>query len=428
MTHRTHLLRPILPILCAALLTACGPGDEPRLQPSGHAVPPLAEGQPFSRYEDSARQQIRQALRQGPFDREESPFGPGYSLEQVVDMRAPWQFGPEPACESQTTPAEGFLFIHGLSDSPYTVRAVARSLAQSRPCALLRSILLPGHGTAPGDLLTTHRDEWRITVDHALDQLLEQTDVVHLVGYSTGAALALEQADRRREDPRLSSLVLLSPALDLGNPLGWLTPVLRYVQPWLNVAPDLDAAKYESFPMNAAAQAHLLLRELAPLQMQTLDLPVFMVVTGNDTTVDPEAARVFFCERTTEGSRHMLWYHSPEIGGAPETLCQGLQTRDARAPDQRVITLSHVGTAQPPTDGHYGLNGRYRQCLRYGDDRDRAERCQSDDRETVYGEPARIAGDDNLYQGRLVRRATFNPHYTGMIQSLDCFLREDCQP
>lgn len=428
MTHRIHPLRLLLPALCSALLAACGPGDEPRLQPSGHAVPPLAAEQPFLQYEENARRQIRQALRQGPFARHELPFGPDYSLEQVVDMRAPWQFGPGPACERQATPTEGFLFIHGLSDSPYTVRAVARSLAETRPCALFRSVLLPGHGTAPGDLLAAHRDDWRATVDHAVEQVLAQSDVVHLVGYSTGAALALEQADRRRDDPRLSSLVLLSPALDLGNPLGWLTPALRYVQPWLNVAPDLDAAKYESFPMNAAAQAHLLLRELAPARMDRLEQPVFMVATGNDTTVEPGAARAFFCERTTAGRRHMLWYHSPEIGGEPESLCEGLQTRDASAPDLRVVTLSHVGIAQPPTDGHYGVTGRYRQCLRYVSDGDRADRCQTDDGETVYGEPARIAGDDGLYQGRLVRRATFNPDYSGMMQSLDCFLREDCQP
>lgn len=428
MTDRIHLRPTLSAFLCTALLAACGPGDEPRLQPSGHAVTPLAVDQSFPHYENAVQRQVRRALEQGPFAREDAPFGPDYSLDQVVAMRSPWQFGPDAACEQQTTPTAGFLFIHGLSDSPYTVRAVAQSLAETRPCALFRSILLPGHGTVPGDLLATHRQEWRTTVSRAVDQLLEESDRIHLVGYSTGAALAVEQADARRDDPRLSSLVLLSPALDLGNPLGWLTPVLRYVQPWLSVAPDRDAAKYESFPMNAAAQAHLLLRELEPLRMERLERPVFMATTGDDTTVDPQAARRFFCERVAPERRLMLWYHSLETGSAPDSLCEGLQTRNVHTPAMRVVTLSHVGTSLPPADGHYGLAGRYRQCLRYRNDDERELLCLQSDTETVYGEPERLADDSGLYQERLVRRTTFNPHYTAMIQSLDCFLQEDCQP
>lgn len=428
MTARVHL-RPILAaLLCMALLAACGPGDEARLQPSGHGVTPMAAEQPFSRHEFHARRQIRHALEQGPFARDDAPFGAGYALEQVVAMRSPWQFGPAAHCELRTAPAAGFLFIHGLSDSPYTVRAVARSLARTRPCALFRGILLPGHGTVPGDLLSTHRDEWRTTVTRAVDQLLEETGQVHLIGYSTGAALAVEQADARRDDPRLGSLVLLSPALDLGNPLGWLTPALRHVQPWLSVAADRDAAKYESFPMNAAAQAHLLLRELDPLNMEPLHRPVFMVTTGDDTTVDPEAARQFFCEQVDTERRHMIWYHSPVTTSKPDSSCDGLQTREAQAPAMRVITLAHVGTALPPEDDHYGLTGKYRQCLRYQNDSERAIRCLENDAETVYGEPERLVDDRGLHQDRLVRRATFNPHYAAMVQSLDCFLQEDCQP
>ncbi|MEX1197653.1 MAG: alpha/beta fold hydrolase [Pseudohongiellaceae bacterium] len=427
MTDRIFLRLTLPAYLCMALLSACGPGDESRLQPSGHAVTALAADQPFAQYQSDARQQIRSALEQGPFAREDAPFGPGYALEQVVTMRSPWQIGPDPDCEPATS-TTGFLFIHGLSDSPYTVRAVAHSLSATRPCALFRSVLLPGHGTAPGDLLSTHRDEWRTTVTHAVEQLLDETERLHLVGYSTGAALALEQMDRRRDDPRLSSLILLSPALDLGNPLGWLTPMLRYVQPWLSVAPDRDAAKYESFPMNAAAQAHLLLRELDLMHMEKLQRPVFMVTTGDDTTVNPQTAGQFFCERVTPEHRYMLWYHSPETGSEPDSQCEGLQPRTARASALRVVTLSHVGTSLPPTDGHYGLAGGYRQCLRYRNDGERHRQCLEDDRKTVYGEPERLTDSDDLYHGSLVRRTTFNPHYNAMIQSLDCFLQEACQP
>jgi len=428
MAKAWHPWKSLLTVLLAVPLAACGPGREAELQPSGHAVTVPEAGTPFTRYLATAREHIRLALQQGPFAREEEPFGPGYTLEKVVDMRAPWQMGPAGDCTDQEAGTEAFLFVHGLSDSPYTLRALAQSLSGSRPCALIRSVLLPGHGTVPGDLLDVSRDAWRDTVRYAVERLPGNTETLYLVGYSTGAALVIEQADARRDDERLTGLILLSPALDLDNPLAWLAPLLRRIRPWLNVAPDRDAAKYESFPLNTAAETHLMLRELAPLRMPPLSLPVFMVSSADDTTVDPVAARDFFCKRTPAQRRHMIWYQSPVTAQQAVPHCEGLRIRPSASPPLRTVTHSHVGITLPPDDEHYGVDGRYRHCLRYGNDPALHQRCLEDNQTTVYGEPARLAADDGLYGGQPVRRTTFNPFYSQMLQSLDCFLDDGCQP
>ncbi|MGM0633206.1 MAG: alpha/beta hydrolase [Pseudomonadota bacterium] len=410
-----------------AMLTACGPGTDARLLPSGHAVSAPEAGQTFTSQQQMARGRIRSALRQAHFEREETPFGPGYTLEDVVDMRAPREHAPSPACDPGRD-STGILLVHGLSDSPYTLRGVAGSLSDVYPCALIRNILLPGHGTVPGDLRSVDRNELRAAVDHATNDMLRTVDTLYLIGYSTGAALVLEQADRRRDDDRLAGLVLLSPALDLGNPLDWLTPWLRHVRPWLSLEEDRDAAKYESFPLNAVAEAYLMLRELGPFRISPLQIPVFMVSTADDITVDPRAALHFFCEQVAAPRRTMIWYRAEATAETPPLQCRGLRIRESATPELRVVTHSHVGITLPPDDPHYGVDGRYRHCLRYRPDPTLFRQCREDDAATVYGEPARLLEEGQHFRGQLVRRTTFNPDHREMMEALHCFLTEDCSP
>lgn len=413
-------------VLTGLVLLGCGPGaDEPRLRPSGRAITAPDAQQSFSRYIEIGRQRIEQALRPR-FEREATPFGEHYTLEQVVDMRAAWQMAPRPVCGSGRGP--GFLFLHGLTDSPYTLKPLARELARTHPCAIMRGVLLPGHGTVPGDMLSMQREDWKGTVEYAVDQFRGETDTLYLVGYSAGATLAVDYADRHRDEELVSGLVLLSPAMGLSNPVAWLTPVLRWIRPWMNVSGDRDAAKYESFALNAAAQMYRLLRDLAPQRMQPLDIPVFMALSGDDTTVDAGASRRFFCDKAPSSRRHMIWYHAQVTDSRPRESCEGMQLQAAAAPRMRFVSYSHVSITLPPDDPHYGMDGHYAHCLGYQGRPSEYRRCRQADRETVYGEPGRLSDGQGLYQGAPVRRATFNPRHWRMVQALECFLREGCHP
>ena len=73
----------------------------------------------------------------------------------VVEDRAPFELAPERRRCGR--PADGgyekaALLIHDLGGTSYEMRDVARAFADA--CYLVRAILLPGHGTVPGDLLT----------------------------------------------------------------------------------------------------------------------------------------------------------------------------------------------------------------------------------------------------------------------------------
>jgi len=188
---------------CAGLLGACAQAGGPeRLQPSGQAAGVPEAGQPFSDYVRYNRQTLTEVLSRLRFSTDPVPFGAAYSLQQVVEMRSPWQRLPAMDCEPREPVRIGFLLIHGLSDSPYTLRSIGRSLAQAYPCAVVRSVLLPGHGTVPGDLLEVDRRQWLEAMEYGVDSFRGGVDALYLVGYSSGAALSVHYADssRRRWD------------------------------------------------------------------------------------------------------------------------------------------------------------------------------------------------------------------------------------
>ena len=67
----------------------------------------------------------------------------------------------------------GALLIHGLTDSPYTMRAVGETLKASGYYGL--ALRMPGHGTVPAALTTAVWEDWlaavRVGVCHVLERI-----------------------------------------------------------------------------------------------------------------------------------------------------------------------------------------------------------------------------------------------------------------
>lgn len=414
-------LLPLCLLLGALLLGACSV-ESTVLKPSGFAVGAPAPGTSFPNYVADAESRIYSALMQAQYGQETEPFGPGYPIEKVVAMRAPYELLPD---QERCGDGErsGFLLIHGLTDSPYLLRSVAESLHERYPCALLRGLLLPGHGTVPGDTLKVGRDEWRAAVSYGVESVGAEVDAVYLVGFSLGTALALDYADGHRDDPRLRGLILLSPALVAGNPYAWLSPYVRWVRAWTGSSEEMDAARYRTLSLNAAAEFYLVTRPLTEPDFRALSIPVMMVATGDDTTVQSEPARQFFCDKTPEGQRHLLWYQSERSESVPSAMCPGIEAVEGGAPQTRVYSMSHVAIPVPPQDPHYGQEGAFSRCLRM--EGEEARRCREDESNVVFGEIN--LGVDGVYNGGRVRRGTFNPHYAAMIDRIVCFIDGGCR-
>ncbi len=170
----------------------------------------------------------------------------------------------------------GALLLHGLTDSPYTLRRVGQVL-HDRGFYVL-GLRLPGHGTLPSAIGRSTREDWiaatRIGAAHVNRQLSPEQPF-WIVGYSNGGTLALDYALKTLESPRDAplrppqQLVLLSPALGVTRaaaiarwhrPLSLFPPFAKLA--WHTIYPEHDPFKYNSFPNNAGYQTHRLIGDV----------------------------------------------------------------------------------------------------------------------------------------------------------------------
>lgn len=174
---------------------------------------------------------------------------------------------------STEQPRGGVLLLHGMSDSPYALRTLGKALHQEGYWVI--GMRMPGHGTAPSGLRYISRHDMaaavRIGMAHLDDKVAGKP--VHMVGYSTGAPLSLEfalDALEGKSAPVPASLILVSPAIGIHGAAGMASfkdslSNLPGLDEWsfLQIQPEFDPYKYNSFATNAADVVHTLTRSVA---------------------------------------------------------------------------------------------------------------------------------------------------------------------
>jgi alpha-beta hydrolase superfamily lysophospholipase len=171
--------------------------------------------------------------------------------------------------EPAGAPAGAVVLLHGLTDSPYSVRNIARRYRADGFVAV--AIRLPGHGTVPAGLTTATWADWSAATRLAVREARRRVGPalpLHLVGYSNGGALAMRYVLDALDDPelsRVSRVVLISPMIGVTDLarfagfLGWPAVFPAFAKAaWLGVVPEFNPFKYNSFPVNAARESSLL--------------------------------------------------------------------------------------------------------------------------------------------------------------------------
>jgi alpha-beta hydrolase superfamily lysophospholipase len=172
-----------------------------------------------------------------------------------------------------TAPPCAAVLLHGLTDSPYSMRALADRL-HADGCYVLAP-RMPGHGAVPGGLTEASWRDWdavvHLSVRHVRGRVGPDVPLT-VVGYSNGGALAVKYALDALEDPalpRADRLVLISPMIGV-SPLAGVARlvgalgVVPYFEKtkWLDVIPEYNPFKFNSFPTHAAVQTAMLTRAL----------------------------------------------------------------------------------------------------------------------------------------------------------------------
>ncbi len=166
-------------------------------------------------------------------------------------------------------PRGGVLLLHGLSDSPYSIKTLAEALYRNGYFVL--GLRMPGNGTAPSGLVHASWQDMaaavKIAAKHVSSQLENQQPLI-ILGYSMGAAQAVNYALDAIEDKNIrpaDALVLISPAIGVSAVAAlavWQSrlssiPGLEKLA-WSSIGPEYDPFKYNSFAVNAGDQMYRL--------------------------------------------------------------------------------------------------------------------------------------------------------------------------
>jgi alpha-beta hydrolase superfamily lysophospholipase len=160
----------------------------------------------------------------------------------------------------------GVLLLHGLTDSPYSLRLIGEILYAKGFYVL--GLRLPGHGTIPAALTNVNWQDWRaasrLGARHVRNKIGSELPFI-MAGYSNGGGLSVMYAlDALLDDslPPPEQLLLFSPEIGIdpvariANSHKLLSFLPYFAQfKWLSIQPEYDPFKYNSFPKNAAQEA-----------------------------------------------------------------------------------------------------------------------------------------------------------------------------
>ena len=265
-------------------------------------------------------------------------------------------------------PAVGVLLLHGLSDSPYSMRALGERLHEAGAWVL--GLRIPGHGTAPSGLVEIRWRDMaaavRLAARHVQNTVGDKR--FYLVGYSNGGALSVEYALSTLDDaslPRPSGVILLSPEIGVSGfaalavwqaRLGHLLGLEKLA--WNSVQPEYDPFKYGSFPVNAGDVAHRItvhiqdrltaMRRTGKLEQMP---PILAFQSSVDATVSPRALVENLFARLPSANHELVLFDINRVLDAeelfkndPKTVFEPLLRRVDRGFNLTVVTNESEGS------------------------------------------------------------------------------------
>ena len=386
--NNLRLLPSLLLTALALLLSACAsPPDSAAFRPSADTLPRYDQGS-FAEYERTTRQWIKQ----------HRVFLSSLSSDQQreTDLNSPFEIQPQKATEQR----RAILLVHGLGDSPGYMRDVGNALAADG--WLVRSVLLPGHGSRPADTLLAEYQDWTGVVAHHAELLAAQVDELWLGGFSTGGNLVTRYAINHHN---VAGLMLFSPGFyPNSQSLLALSPVASHLWDWVDVDPEDNVLRYESLTTNASALYYHSVKDVqALLEEKGFDRPALITISEDDSVLQPHRTLQAFNTAFTHPASRLIWYGGDDIGArnAPR-----VSQFDSHLPQQRISNFSHLSVMFSPSNPYTGADGSY-ILLNNGQPEDMP----------VPGQRSEFWFSAWGYQeeGKYHARLTWNPYFTEML-------------
>lgn len=317
------------------------------------------------------------------------------NLKKELSVNLPFEIKPN------KPNGKGVLLVHGLGDSPFSFIDVAQHLAKQG--YLVRSILLPGHGSKVADLMLPSLEDWQNVVHHHTQLLKAQTDEVWLGGYSTGANLVTSEA---LKDDNIAGLLLFSPAFKPGSPTVKFAKIASYFVTWADQDPETNPIRYNSLPMHGAAVYYDTVKVVQQdLEDKKYTKPVFMIASEGDHVIDTTFATSVFKNQFTNVKNHLVWQ------GENTFPANNATTFSMNRPDLKIVDGSHMGLLFSPINPEYGEKGTVRICSN-GQTEEQEKACEE-------GADVWFSAYGVKEEGKIFARLTYNPYFEQSMAMLD---------
>ncbi len=277
-------------------------------------------------------------------------------------------------------PKGAIVLLHGASDSPYSMRALASHFSKAGLHVIVPR--LPGNGTLPGELLNVRDADWtaitNMAVQHARAAVGNRP--VYIGGYSTGAALALQHALQAARDgePTVNGLFFFSPAIGITgfaalarwDVLLSKIPLFRKFA-WVNIWPEYDPFKYASFPKQAGHIVYQISRDNQTLVKQLKNTPAWSALPRTitfqsvvDETVDVTAILEFHSNLPVGGDHQLVLFDinrssaiAPFLGSTGDAVLRFVADPSSKPRDITVVGNSQNGGDVVVANRHCASNG-----------------------------------------------------------------------
>ena len=312
-----------------------------------------------------ARQQVDAVVSEGA-----DPLVPNRYV--AASRSAPSRFATDFNRTQVVVPAQvrgGAVLLHGLTDTPYSMRAMAERLQSAGFVTL--SLRMQGHGTVPGGLVGVSWEDWaaavRMGARHVRGAIGPDLPLI-VVGYSNGGALAVNYTLETLEDGRLpapAGLGLLSPMIGV-SPVARVARLISLLGPlpffekarWLDVVPEYNPFKYNSFPANAGLQTGRFTAAIQSRMTRAAEAgrlakfpPVLAFQSVVDTTVSTPAVVNLLFSRLPPNGHELVLFDLNRTSGVeaftkPDAVLPRLTSEGARPFTVTLVTNRSADTLE----------------------------------------------------------------------------------
>lgn len=298
----------------------------------------------------------------------------------------------------------GVLLIHGLYDTPFILHDIGKHFSQKK--FLVRGILLPGHGTQPDDLLNVSHQDWLDTVEYGIKSMSNEVENLYIVGYSMGATLSMLST---KVAHNLRGLIMIAPGLKPMHQKAHFLPVAKLLSrvcektKWYNYHKTDNFLKYFKHPYHAANEAMLVMKKA---QKTSASLPLFVVASADDETVDPMEI-VHYFEQLPNPTNRFIYYSNNGYVSKDARI----EVRKSSYPSENIINFSHRCLAISPDNHYLGRQGKFLDYAHY----------KKEDYKNANIIMKGAVNKENLAK-YTIQRLSYNPDFDYLVSAIDKFI------